>query len=101
LFFGALDVQTLLIGTDLLPQKRAGMLTSAEQAIVAGAAAVLLGYLVGVKWGNRNADRRRPAAEWPSGTIVLVGLSVWALGTAAMIYFQIFVMATKLGSPAD
>lgn len=99
LFFGALDLKILLFGTDLVQPPRTEFLTSAELAILAGAAALLLGYRPGVAWGDPG-KQQAPAAEWSPGTLLLVGLAVWLLGTAATIYFQIFIMPSKLGFAA-
>jgi len=98
LFFGALSLQSLLFGTADL-HRGTEFLTAAEFAILLGAAAALLGYLVGARWGD-SGERQLPPAEWPSGTLFVVGVTVWLLGTAAMFYFQVIVAPSKLGLEA-
>ncbi len=98
LFFGALDLQILLSGTGLL-HRGTEFLTAAELAILVGAAAALVGYLVGAKWGDPGEQQPAPA-EWPGSTLLVVGITVWLLGTAAMFYFQVVVAPAKLGFEA-
>ena len=102
LFFGALDLQILLFGTDRLQSVRTGFLTSSELAILVGAAAVLFGYvLAGAVWGSHDdPEHGRPAAEWPAGPLLVIGLAVWVLGNTASLYFQLVVMPSKLGFAA-
>jgi hypothetical protein len=97
LFFGALDLQTLLIGTEVV-RSHDDFLSSPELAILSGAAAFVLCYQAGVMLGY-SGERRSPA-EWPSVMLPLVGIPVWLAGTAAMIYFQVFVMPSKVGIAA-
>lgn len=99
LFFGALDLQNLLLGTDRVQPLRTGFLTPGELVILVGAAAALLGYMPGVAWGNPG-ERLRRAQEWPAGSVLVIGSALWLLGTAASIYFQIVVAPTKLGFEA-
>jgi hypothetical protein len=99
LFFGALDLQTLLIGAEFV-RPHEDFLSTPELAILTGIAAVLLFYQAGVALGDPG-ERQSAAAEWPSITLPLVGISVWLAGTAAMIYLQVFVMPTKTGFAAD
>jgi hypothetical protein len=99
LCFGALDLQTLLSGTDRLLPPRTGFLTTPELAILVGAVATLIGSALGVAWGNPDPQQRR-GAEWPVGSMLIVGLAIFVLGTLASIYFQIVVAPTKLGFAA-
>jgi hypothetical protein len=98
LFFGALDLQTLLIGVEVV-RPHEDFLSTPELAILTGATAVLLCYQAGVMLGD-SGERQSAPAEWPSATLPLVGIPVWLAGTAAMIYFQVFVMPTKTGFAA-
>jgi hypothetical protein len=98
LFFGALDLQTLLIGAEFV-RPHEDFLSTAELAILTGATAVLLCYQAGLMLGN-SGERQSAAAEWPSATLPLVGIPVWLAGTTAMIYFQVFVMPSKTGFAA-
>jgi hypothetical protein len=96
--FGALDLQHLLFGVDV-PVLRQSFLTPAEVAILVGGALVLGGYLGGVELGRYGAsvDRNtvRPPAEWSAQTMLLLGLIVWLVGTAAVLYFQLFAAPEK------
>jgi hypothetical protein len=98
LYFGALDVASLLFGEEV-PPVRNGFLTSAELAILCGAAFVLFGYLRGVNWGGR-VGGNAPIAEWPAHTTLLLGAALWLAGTAAVFYFQVFVVPAKTGAAA-
>ena len=99
LCFGALDLQILLLGTDLLQPPRTGLLTAPELAILTGAAAALVGSALGVAWG-KPAQHPRSVAEWPLGSLLVVGLAIFVLGTMASLYFQIVVAPSKLGFAA-
>ena len=102
LFFGALDLQTVFLGPDvtvLRPPRGSELLTSAELAILVGATAVLVGYLAGNRWGDPG-ERQPVLAEWPASTLLIVGIAIWLLGTLALVYFEVFVIPTKLGSDA-
>lgn len=93
-FFGALDLQHLLLGSDTPEMARDGFLTTAECAILLSAALVLGGYFAGSRAGDR-PQRMVTLAEWPTGIMLFVGVSLWVLGTTAMIYFQLFVAPEK------
>ena len=93
-FFGALDFQHLLLGSDMPEPERDGFLTTAECAILLSAVLVLCGYFAGSRAGERE-ERTSVLAEWPTSVMLLVGVSLWLLGTAAMIYFQVFVSPEK------
>src|SRR5581483_1630491 len=72
LFFGAMDLQALVIGEELHPA-RADFLEPAEVAILSGAVLVLVGYFAGVSLGGHGEDARRPAKEWSKQVILLLG----------------------------
>lgn len=99
LFFGALDLQNLLLGSDVV-SIHTDFLSAAEVAILVGAAAILVFYQFGVVLGDP-AERQTPVKEWPVRTLLVVGTTVWLLGTTAMIYFQLFVIPTKTGYAAN
>jgi hypothetical protein len=95
--FGALDLQHLLLGTDV-PVVRTSFLTPAELAILLGATLMLAGYPGGVALGRGDSVDRgtgRLPAEWSAAAMLVLGLSVWIAGTAAMIYFQLFAAPEK------
>jgi hypothetical protein len=94
LFFGALDLSTLLLGSDLPQAARVGFLSAAELAILLGAGLVLAGYAGGVRLG-RGSNDGVPPAEWSPGVMLFLGLTLWVIGTAAMLYFQVFAFPEK------
>jgi hypothetical protein len=93
LFFGALDFSTLLFGTDVFAPRK-GFLSSAEVAILLGAALAVAGYRAGARFGLPTGPVR-PAEEWPASTVLFMGSCLWVLGTVAMIYFQLVVVTEK------
>jgi hypothetical protein len=93
LFFGALDLKHLLLGADEWPV-RSEFMTVAEFAILTGGALVLLSYLTAARiFGS--AGRERSATDWPASALLLFGTVLWVVGTAAMVYLQVFVMPEK------
>jgi hypothetical protein len=93
LFFGALDFQKLLFGSETFAD-RADFVSSAELAILLGAGLCVVGYLIGVH-AARLSKNPQPGSEWPASTVLFMGTVLWAVGTAAMIYFQVFMVAEK------
>ena len=98
LIFGALDLQALLMGEEIHPAHE-GFLEPAEVAILSGALMVLLGYFAGVGWGSRGQDLQ-PPKEWPKHTIAILGVTLWVVGIAAVIYFQVFTIPEKSNAAA-
>lgn len=98
LFFGALDLSTVLLGSEV-PVVRPAFLTSAEIAILLGGVLVLAGYLAGVRLGRRTGPAT-PPAEWSDGTILFLGLTLWLAGTASILYFQVFAVPEKSNASA-
>ena len=94
LFFGALDLSTIVLGSDLPPVARTAFITPAERAILLGALLVVVGYLAGVRLGERNG-LNAPPAEWPAGMMLILGLLMWLAGTASILYFQVFAAPDK------
>jgi len=99
LFFGARELQILLLGTDFEQSDRTGFLTPGELLILAGAGCALVGYLLGAALGSPGRPQR-PPAEWPAHWILLVGLVLWTFGMTASFYYQIYVVPSKLGYAA-
>src|SRR5579859_2870668 len=93
LFFGALDLQALVIGEEAHPS-RPDFIEPAEVAILSGAVLVLAGYFAGVSLGGRGEDTR-PQKEWSKQAILILGVLLWVAGTAAVVYFQIFTVPEK------
>ncbi len=96
LFFGALDLQHLVFGSEI-PVVRTAFLSGAEIAILLGAILVQLGYVAGVRLSAREgrADNSAPPADWPQLTILAIGIVLWLLGSLAMLYFQVFAAPEK------
>jgi hypothetical protein len=99
--FGALDLAVLVAGTDVL-HARPEFLSSAEIAVLLGAALILGAYLLGVQLGlpkdeTTSARSRGVAAppEWSTGMMLFLGLGLWLAGTSAMVYLQIFAAPEK------
>jgi hypothetical protein len=87
LFFGALDVTSIF---SFFPGQSAGVLSSAELVILVGGVLVLLGYHSAVR-----LVQRKPVGatrDWPPSTLLIAGLILWALGTAASWYWQVHVV---------
>jgi hypothetical protein len=98
LFFGALDLQALVIGEEIHPLHE-GFLEPAEVTILSCAVLVLVGYFAGVGIGGHNEDSR-PPKEWSKQSILLVGTFLWVTGMAAVVYFQIFTVPEKTNASA-
>jgi hypothetical protein len=91
-FFGALDLLSLIFGADL--PVRADFLSAGECGILLGALLAILGYVAAAR--PSSAYRlQRPPADWSKSTIVVVGLLLWILGSASLVYFQVFVLNEK------
>jgi hypothetical protein len=92
-FFGALDLLSLVFGATPLP-RTVDFMTSAEAGILTGAICALLGYVgaVNLAWRNRS---RQPVADFPKGTLLAVGLALWLIGSACWVYFNVFVLKEK------
>jgi hypothetical protein len=92
LHFGAMDLQYAFFGGDDEP--RASFLTPAEGAALLGGLLAVLGYRLGELTGRR-ALAEAPATEWPIGTLLGVGLVLWAIGTGSIFYNQVFIIPEK------
>lgn len=94
LFFGALDLSTLLLGSEV-QEKRTDFLSPTEVAILLGGALVFVAYLAGLRLGQREAAAMAAPAEWPDGVMLFLGLTLWLAGTASILYFQVFSAPEK------
>jgi hypothetical protein len=92
LFFGMLDLITALLGGQV-PRTVDG-LSDAEMGILAGAACVLVSYVVTSRL-PRVVSPDEPTYDWPRRSILLVGLVLWLIGSVSIIYFQVFVIPEK------
>ncbi len=90
--FGMLDVLGLLFGA-YPPSTLAGS-GAAEWGILIGITCILVGYLAGVRLAGAWSTNR-PARDWPQSFVLVIGWVVWLLGSAAILYLQIYVMPEK------
>lgn len=97
MFFGALDTITLLSGG--APSGSDHPVTDAELALLCGAAAAIVGYRGGLTLVS-SGSRPRVIADWPPTTVLVFGTSIWLLGTAALVYFQVFAVPEKTDAAA-
>jgi hypothetical protein len=91
--FGAVDVQCILIG-EQSPAERSGFFTTGEIAVLVAGLFILVGNLIGMKFGSRT-QHQGPPKEWPAMTILLAGSALWIAGTCAIVYFQVFTVPEK------
>jgi hypothetical protein len=91
--FGAVYLQSLLFGEEQ-PAERSGFLTPGEIAVIVSGVFILVGNLVGMKFGSRRQNPE-PPREWPAMTILLAGSALWIAGTCAVVYFQVFTVPEK------
>ncbi|HUI59826.1 MAG TPA: hypothetical protein VLX90_06370 [Steroidobacteraceae bacterium] len=92
-FFGALDATGLLLG-GAAPPGGGNFISEAELGILCGAAAALLGYRIGVAL-VRPLPAGSAVYDWRPATILIVGMLVWLIGSAAIVYFQVFIVPEK------
>jgi hypothetical protein len=91
--YGMLDLIGLMFGA--YPPSIAAGAGAAEWGILSGMLCILLGYAAGVRLGRSTDPRRRAVADWPQPSVLIVGLGLWLIGSAAVLYLQIFVMPEK------
>lgn len=92
LLFGALDMRDLIVGAaPTVP--RAEFPTLAQIAALLGAISLLIGYRAAVNLVGASA-KENVSIDWPSSTLLVVGLTLFAVGMIAVAYFQL-VLATE------
>lgn len=92
-FFGVGDLMSALTGA-VIPSPPRGAITETEAVILTGGLMLLLGY----RWALRVAAGKaqpRPAKDWPEAAVVIIGLAMFAVGTAATWYLYVYVMPDK------
>lgn len=92
IFFGAADVAAAFSGHEI--SRPSSVLTTAEAIVLAGAVALVCGYQLAITVCGNSTDRR-PPADWSYGTVVVMGLLLWAAGTAAVYYWQIHIVVRR------
>jgi hypothetical protein len=90
--FGMLDLLGVLFGA--YPASTAAGAEAAEWGILTGMLCILLGYFAGVRLGSTQGAERR-VVDWPHSFVLIVGLTLWLVGTLAILYLQIFVITEK------
>jgi hypothetical protein len=98
MFFGALDTVNLLFGG--APASGDQPLSEAELALLCGAAATLLGYRGGLAVAGPGTQPRT-VADWAPSTVLIFGTTIWMLGTAAIVFFQVFAVPEKTDAAAQ
>jgi hypothetical protein len=91
-FFGMLDLFCVLVGAQL--NRTADGLSDAEWGILSGAACVLVSYIITALL-PRVLPYDERARDWPTGSILLVGLALWLIGSVSIVYFQVYVVPEK------
>jgi hypothetical protein len=91
-FFGMLDLITLLVGAEV--DRSVAGLSDAECGILVGGVCALAGYLLAAAL-PRAPSAEQPARDWPNLSVLLVGLALWLIGSASIIYFQVYVVPEK------
>jgi hypothetical protein len=92
IFFGMLDLFSVLVGAQV--NRAADDLTAAEWGILAGAACVLVSYIITARL-PRVAPQDERAHDWPMRSILFVGLALWLIGSVSIVYFQVYVVPEK------
>jgi len=91
MMFGALSLQTLLLGSDLLQVRESEeFLTAAQVAVLLGGALVLAGYRIGVALVP-GVPADKPATDWSNTAILLVGLVLWVFSASMCAYYSLVV----------
>jgi hypothetical protein len=90
-FYGMLDLISLLAGA-VGSGPRSDSFTAGELGILTGAVLVLLSYGVAVHLAE---SRVRAVADFSPRTLGVVGTALWLIGSAAYVYFQVFVLSDK------
>jgi hypothetical protein len=91
MMFGALSLQTLLLGSGHLQvQEGETFITAAQWAVLLGAVLVLVGYRVGCALAPK-ATAGSSGTDWSNTSILLVGVSTWLFGSILAAYYSIVV----------
>jgi hypothetical protein len=93
LFFGMLDLLGLLFGSGAA--NNADGMSAAEWGILSGLVCLLAGYLVGARQPLQTSSQSGLEVDWPKQSILVVGLALWLIGGASIIYFQVYVVPEK------
>lgn len=86
--FGALDCIALATGKAVAGPS-GGVLSESELVILAGGIAFVVGYLWASSRTHAGPDSQMLLDDWPMVTLVLVGLTLWAAGTFASLYWSL------------
>jgi hypothetical protein len=92
-FYGVGDLGAAL-SCQLLGDPQAGPLGAAEAVILVGALMAIVGYRWAVGAVGRRAHRTAPK-DWSRAAVLVVGTGLFAVGTVAVWYLNVFVMPDK------
>jgi hypothetical protein len=86
--YGLLDVGNLLSGvsSETVPS----LFSPTEGVILAGAVMLTLGYRSAATI-QRTTSRRSTARDWPWKTALILGIAIWLIGTAVMLYWNLYI----------
>jgi hypothetical protein len=92
MMFGALSLQTLVLGSAYLQVREAEtFITTAQWGVLLGAVLVLAGYRVGGALAPK-ASAGISGTDWSNTSILVVGLSTWLFGSILAAYYSIVIM---------
>jgi hypothetical protein len=100
-YFGALDM--LNFATAALssipepPEPAPTFWSAAECGILLGGLCLAACYVIAASGTERPIGR---PTDWPRSAVLLVGLLLWLVGSAALVYFQVFVLNEKTTAAA-
>ena len=87
--FGLGDFTNLMSGTS--SEAVPSLFSDTEAVILAGAVMLTIGYRLTVKVGDSTPDRHQPR-DWSMQTVLIVGFTMWFIGTVSMYYWGVYVI---------
>jgi hypothetical protein len=97
LLFGMLELVQLLTGNAADGDREGVGLSVTEWGLLLGLVCFLAGYLAAARGRSAAAGR---LGDWPQLSVLIVGLALWLSGTAALIYYQVFLAPDKTAASA-
>jgi hypothetical protein len=94
LFFGMLDLITVLLGGQADAVAGPDASGTAEWGILSGAVCILVGYLCSAR-SVRAVQGTHAGADWPESAVFFLGLLLWVIGVVSMVYFAVYVVPEK------
>ncbi len=90
--FAGLDTQAILMGEAVAPA-RAGLITTAEIAILLGAVLLGAGYVMAARSSGKLL--REAPADWNVPMTLVMGLVIWLVGSVAFVTMHVFLQTEK------